>query len=385
MNAGPRYESISGPRSLARGAGVVLMSATLFPSSATAQSRFEFTPSLSLVQAYDDNLFARPSDKEEDFISRLSVRVGVGHRSHRLRLRARYALDAEAYRDHRELDTATAYQEGGLDLSWMPSRRTTAAATAAYAEAQTAGQLNTITGFEVGRLPARRLSSTASLSRRLGTLTTATVTHSFNQEQVVDGPVSETQAVTLWIKQRMGPVAQGRVTYSAQRFEFGPEATVSQVVTLGWSREITPFAHFELEAGPRFAGHTVAAEVSAGFNHRFRRGTAALALLRTLTTVVGQPGPVTAEGVTATFSRGLLRSFRVGCVPAIFRLRGVGSETTVRRLSVDVGWRMTRQLSLAASHLFTFQRGGLNFGQDPDAEMTHNTFSVSVVAGAGAN
>ena len=107
--------------------------------------------------------------------------------------------------------------------------------------------------------------------------------------------------------------------------------------------------------------------------------------MKTQTTVVGQPGPVATEGVTATLSRRLLRSIRVGCGPAIFRVRGGGLAATVRRINLDADWRLTRRLSLAASHLYTLQRGGLGLDQPPDAEMAHNTFVVSIIAGTRAN
>jgi hypothetical protein len=387
MTAVPLRDSISEhQRRLSRRAGLVLLLSTALPPlSVTAQSRFELKGSLALAEVYDDNLFSRPFGEQEDFISRLSGRLGVGRRSSHLTLLARYGLDAESFQRHPELNTATAHQEGAADLIWAPSKRWAVAAGASYAEAQSSAELNTVTGLEAGRIQGQRLSTSASLSRRMGSLTKVTVGHSFTHEEVEGGPVTDTQAATLGIKRRLGRSDEGSLRYGAQRFAFDGEVIVSHVVTLGWSREVTPFAHFELDAGPRLTGHTVGAEVAASLKHRFQRGEAALSYLRTQSTVIGQPGPVTAEGMTASFSRHLLRSLRVGGGPSVFRVRGTGTESTIHRMNLEVDWRLTRGLSLAASHAFSLQRGGLGVELDPGTQMTHNALLIRLLAGSPAN
>jgi len=373
------------PRRLARRAGLVFLTAALLPSSARAQSVFKLTGSLAANEVYDDNIFYLPTNAEKDFISRLSARLGAGYRSATLGVDAHGRLDAEAFRRHRELDTPAAYREAGVSLTWAPSSRVAAAAGASYAQAQASGQLNVITGLEAGRVPAQQLFTTASLSRRLGALTKATVEGNFTREQAGDGPFGDTQAASLMFDRRLGPGDQGRLRYAARRFVYGQQTTLSHAVTLGWSRNVTPAVRFDFEAGPRLTVRTVGAEVAAGFRHSSRRGEVALSYLRTETTVVGRSGPVTAEGVTATFSRQLLRSLRIAGGPAAFKVRGAGSQTSIQRMNLEVGWRMTRQLSLAASHAFTLQRGGLGLAPGLDRELAHNSFSLRVAAGSAGN
>jgi hypothetical protein len=83
--------------------------------------------------------------------------------------------------------------------------------------------------------------------------------------------------------------------------------------------------------------------------------------------------------VTATFRRQLLHSLRVGGGPAVFSIRGEGSEATVRRLSLDIAWRIARGLSLDASHQLSLQQGGLGL-LGPPREITHNTLLLRLVA-----
>ena len=100
-----------------------MVSAALLPLPVGAQSRVELKGSLGLVEAYDDNLFYRSSNRDEDFISRLSGSAGARYRSPTLHVLAQGALDAEAYRSHPELNTRAASQAWGLDLGWTASKR----------------------------------------------------------------------------------------------------------------------------------------------------------------------------------------------------------------------------------------------------------------------
>jgi len=362
-------------------AGLGLVALGLVTARASAQpSRFHLSRSLSLVQVYDDNLFSTPAARRADYIWRLSPRVGIGHASRRLTLAARYGLDAELFRRHPELNTAVAGQDAALELGWAPSRLLAASASASYAQAQAPGELNTVTGLQAGRVRARRLSAAGSLTWQLGVRTKATVEPRFIREEFAGGQGNDTQVATLAAERRLGPVDRGRVSYGARRFVFGQKQTESHVVTLGWSREITPLAHFELEAGPRLTGHTVGAEVAAALKHRFRSGDASLAYLHSQTTVLGEPGPVTAEGLSATFSRQLLGSVRIAGGPASFRVRGERSEATVHRLNLEVTWPVTRRLVVVASHQFSLQRGGLGLGGTPMPEIVHNALLVRLTA-----
>lgn len=371
-------------RPLAR-AGLALLVLGLVPNRAMAQHALHLDHSLALVQVHDDNLFSAPEAREPDDIWRLSPRLGVGHRSGRLMLQAHYELDAEVFKRHPELNTAAARQAATLELGWTASKLLAAGASASYEDVQAAGLLNTLTGLEVGRRPARRLASTESLSRRLGALTKATVEHHFMREEVVGGPGTDLQFVSVGLERRLGPADRGRLSYSARRFAFGQEVAVSHVLTLAWSREVTPLAHFDFEAGPRLSGHRVGAEVTAGLKHRFRRGEAGIVYVNTQTTVVGRSGPVTANGVTVTFSRQLFGSLQVGGGPAAFRVNEPGSEITVYRLGLNVVWRVTRRLSLTASHQFSLQDSGPARAGGTGTEIARNTLLIGVTAASAAH
>ena len=363
---------------------LALLIVILLSDPSMAQQRFEAGASVAAVEVYDDNLFFSPEAPERDNIWRLSPRLSLGMRSPRLTLRGRYGLDAESYRRHPALDTPLAGQDASLELTWAPSQRFVASTTASYAEAQAPGMLNLLSGLEVGRHRSRRLSARQLFTWQLGARTQAAIEESFTREAVEGFPRTDTGAVVVRLERRLGALDRGRLSYSARRFDFDGAAVVSHVVALGWTREITPLDHFEVEAGPRVSDHAVGTEVTASLRHRFARGEASLAYVHTQTTVLGGAGPVMTKAVTAAFSRQLLESLTLAAGPSFARVQGRGPEIEVYRLNLEVTWRLTRRLSLSASHQFNFQSGVPGLA-GPQAEIVHNAFVLRAVAAASGN
>lgn len=365
-------------------AGLALLIVVILAEPSMAQQRFEFGASLAAVEVYDDNLFSSPEAPEPDNIWRLSPRLSLGRRSPRLTLLGRYGLDAERFRRHPSLDTPLAGQDASFEMSWAPSKRLVASTTASYVETQAPGELSILTGLELGRVRARRLSAEQSFSWQMGARTKGVIEQTFMREEVAGFPRMDTQVASLRLERRFGALDVGHMGYSARRFDSDMDVILAQVVTLGWSREITPRAHFEIEAGPRLSEHAVGAEVTASLRHRFARGEASLSYVHTQTTVLGHAGPVMTKGVTAMFRQQLLPSLTLAGGPTVARVQGRGSEFEVFRLGVEVAWRLTRRLSLSASHQFNFQSGVPGLAR-PDAEIVHNLFMLRAVAASSRN
>ena len=349
-----------------------------------AQQHFALTGSVAAAEVYDDNLFFSPEAPERDDIWRFSPRLGFSRRWPAFTLRGAYGLDAESYRHHRSLDTPLAGQDASLDMSWTLSRRFVASTTASYAESQAPGMLNTLTGLEVGRHRGRRLFARQSFSLRVGAQTQVVLEPSLTSEVVEGFPSTDVQAVALRVERRLSGLDRGHVSYSARRFDFAGDAVFAHVLAVGWSHEITPLAHFEVEAGPRLTDRVVGAEVTASLRHRFTRGEAALSYMHTQTTVLGEAGPVMTKGVMATFAWQVLPSLTLASGPSFARVQGQGPEFEVYRLGVDVAWRLTRRLALSASHQFNFQSGVPGLTR-PDAQIVHNAFTVRATATSSRN
>jgi hypothetical protein len=357
----------------------------LLPGQAAAQRGFGLSGSVALGQSYDDNVFAVPEARRADLISRVSPRLGLAYQSRRLDLRAQFTRDVENYRRHAELSTLAARQEASVDLDLFPGAGFELAAGVSYAETNSPGEFNVIegvelVGLELRRSPASRLATTQSVSRRLGARTRAAVEHAYSLDDVEGGVATANRAVAARVERQVGPVDTLRLTYGLHSLAAADVRTTSHAAVLTWAREVTPRAHLELSAGPRWSGGTLAPELAATLRHRFRRGDASLAYVQTETTVIGQPVPVRAAGLSATFTRSLGRNLMLGGGPSRFTALGAGFEATVYGLGLELAWSLNRHLSLAGSHQLSLQHGTTD-GRDR-GEIVHNTFLLRLVAGS---
>ena len=362
----------------------------LQPGTVTAQHRLKTTGSMALTESYDDNVFGVPDHRRRDVVSRLGARLGAAYRSPRLAVRARCVREAEAFRHSPELNTSRARQEAGLDLQWSPGREFEAAGSASYAETHSPGEFAVVTGLdlrgmdvmslELRRALAHRFSTTGSLSRRLGARTRVVVTHGFTQDEIVGGLTSATQAATARLDRQVGPVDALSLTYGLRHFTAVGDRSTSHALTLTWARDVTSQVHLELKAGPRLSGQAIAPELGATLRRRFGNGEAALSYMQTEATVIGRPTPVTAEGLSAAFTRSFKRTLTVSAGPSVLQARGKGLEATVYGMSVDLTWRLSRHLSLTGSHVLNIQYGELD--GLPRGEIVHNTALLRLVAGS---
>jgi len=370
---------------------VTLLLVTLHPSDTAAQNGLHVSASVALSGTYDDNVFAVPERERPEVISRLTPRLGLAYRSRRFDVGARYARDAERFSRNRELSTLSARQDAVLDLRWSPARGFEMRGSATYAETHSPGEFSMVTGLdeisgmdliglELRRALARRVLTTGSISRRLGARTRAVVEHGFTRDEIVGSLTSATHAAGARIDRQVGPHDTVSLGYAGRLFTAAGERTTAHAVTLAWARAVTPRARLELKVGPRFSDGGVGPELSATLRHRFRQGEAALSYVQTETAVVGQPAPVTAQGVSAAFSQTLGRWLTVTAGPSLFQARGHTLEATVYGVGVDVNCRLARGLSLSASHQLSLQQGSV--GGVERGEIVHNVSLLRLVAGS---
>jgi hypothetical protein len=376
-------------RSPRHGAWLPLVSAAaalaLSSRAARAEHRADFGASLAVTASYDDNVFAVPDGRRRDVVSRLVPRVGAAFRSPRLALRARYARDVEDFRRHPELSTWSARQEGVLEADWSPGAGFALAGTASYAQTHTPGEFNVIeglelTGLELRRSLARRLSTTQSLSRRLGARTRLVAEHALTRDDLAGGPSSAARLAAVRFERQVGPVDAVVVSYGRRWFSAEGQGTTSDALAVAWARAVTPRVHLEMKAGPRLSGGRLAPELGAAVRGRFRRGDAALSYVQTEAAIIGQSSPARAEGLSLTVNHSWRRSLTATVRPSLFRARGDGLEATVYGMGVDLVWRRGRHLSLAASQRLSLQRGTV--GGRARGDIAHHTVLLTLTAGS---
>jgi hypothetical protein len=358
--------------------------AVLLPATVTGQPRFHIRGVLEVDERYDDNLFSSAHDRKGDLISRVSPRLAAGYHAGSFRVRARYARDVEKFHRHHELDSARAGQDASLDVIWPLGRALSAASSVSYADTKTAHDLNLITGLEIGRFPARRYAAAQSLALRMGAIRRLVADATFERQQSYNGSSMEVQGATLGYEQRLGPTATWGMGFSTKRFVGGGGDMSSHILSLAWSRDVTPLERFEIRAGPRLStGHRIGPELSVGFRHQSKRGDLTLAYVQTESAVVGLAGPITTDGITGRFSHDLSRSLRIRGGPSVRTSRQAGLEGMVYQWNVSMVWRVARHLVVTGSHMLTVQQGDL--GGNKDGDLFHNTFILRLSAPSADN
>src|SRR5947209_14372018 len=92
----------------------------LLPTAAPAQTGYFLTPSLSVAEVYDDNVFFTTSPRTHDFLTRISPDLKAGYQSVPLTVAGGYPSDSETYSRHSELTSVQIRQRGLLEVKVMP-------------------------------------------------------------------------------------------------------------------------------------------------------------------------------------------------------------------------------------------------------------------------
>jgi hypothetical protein len=374
------------------GLALALLGAVLAPGVARAQSGFYLTPSVSLAEVYDDNLFFTARNRQGDLITRLTPAIEGRYESTRFSLLASYTLDSEVYAEHSELTTALARQQAGIDLRYTAPPHLTLRLTGGYQTTETPAELNVATGLQVGRGHAERIQASPSAAYRWSPLTGATADYTFTRDTldasppgVPDDTTVDTHVASLGVEHRLTELDTGTLGYSFRRFDFSggqfgaPGATTAHVLAAGWTRDLTSRLRVALRAGPRVSEEEgLDVEASATIRYSLQRGEVSLAYDRTQATVIGQPGVVSTDTLSAGLTYDLWPSLRIRAAPSVSLSHGPASDARVYRLAVDLSYQLTRALTLTAGYELTLQQGTIGPPAPTDDDILHNVVLLRV-------
>ena len=119
---------------------MILASALLTAAHASAQSRVDVVPSVSVGSTYDDNLFAQVQGSGGQM---LQVRPGLEAtvESPRLNLGTLWTFDAQRS-NHADLNMLNARRHADLTFSYRSTSATTVGLTTRYDRTETPGEIN---------------------------------------------------------------------------------------------------------------------------------------------------------------------------------------------------------------------------------------------------
>jgi hypothetical protein len=357
--------SLKAPRARAAAGALGALAALggwALPDPAAARGEWFLGAGATAAGVEDSNLFAEPEAPRGDHITRLTPAAEAGYRSARLSLDARYDRDLERFADHPGLDSDRARQRAALALETRPGRALTLDLRGAYETTLTPADFNAITGLAAGRRPARRLAVGSTLSRRFGR-GRATFGATRTVDRLVGGLASATETLDLGLERRLSGRSAWSLDYQASRYRFATagaaERSTAQALTFGWSRAVGRRTDLSLKLGPRLTEGEVDPEAAFALAHRGRRGALELAYDRTLATVFGFAGAVTAERLSASIAWHPGRGVRIAVTPAAFRVRGAGgaADSRVRRVALEASAPLGRWFLLTGAWDVSRQEG----------------------------
>jgi hypothetical protein len=338
------------------------------------------SPLFSTSQMYDSNVFSASVAPQGDFITRISPGIEGTYHSPRFSLVGRYVLDLERFGTHPELTTADGRQQATIDLRTSPSRRLAFAVDAAFARTRTPGELSAGTGLTLARAPAEHLEVHPAIIRQVNPVTEATIDYTWTDERLVGGVATRTHRAGIGIDRHVSRRDVVEVNYGIRMFLFETDRRLtSNVVTIGWSRQITRQASVELRGGPVLADGTQAPEVLASMRYHPGAADLSISYARTQTTLVGFAGILDTQSVTASAGYMLRPRLQIRVVPSVFRTTNDARRADTGRLAFEAERPMTRLLSLRATFEATFQRGNLTAATIGDSISRH-LVQLSVVA-----
>jgi hypothetical protein len=348
----------------------------LAPASARSETRWGVAPSVIFSERHDDNLFSRAEAPERDWITGLEPGLLLSGRSQRWSLEARYRQMAERYADHPQLDTASARQEASLRWESRATRTLDTTLTASYLESTTASQLYQSSGLDFGRLPARRLQLIPALTQGLSATTTLLADLTATRDEIVGASTLDSAVAGIRLDHHVSPHTRLSVRGQARWYEPGEGAGfTSQLLALGYRREIGRSLELSLDAGPSLSRGNVGAEWLGSLHSRGRRGEWAIEWAQGEAPVIGAATQVVTRRLGASVS-GSARALRGRLALDLLRNRG-GVEAETVQASAEANLRLAEPLAVALGTAWSRQRGG-SFAANP-GDIRHLVTQLRVV------
>jgi len=348
----------------------------LVPASARSETIWGVAPSVILSERHDDNLFSRSEAPERDFITALQPGLLLSGSTARWSLEARYSQEAERYADHPQLDTPRARQEASLRWESAATRTLDATLTASYLQTTTATQLYQSSGLDFGRLPARRLQLTPALTQGLSGTTTLLADLTATRDEIIGAATLDSAVAGIRLDHRVSHHTRLSVRGQARWYEPSEGADfTSQLLALGYRREIGRSLELSLDAGPSVSRGNVAAEWLGSLHSRGRRGEWAIEWAQGETPVIGAVTQVVTRRLGASVS-GSARALRGRLALDLLRNRG-GVEAETVQASAEATLRLAERLAVALATAWSRQRGG-SFAANP-GDIRHLVTQLRVV------
>jgi hypothetical protein len=357
----------------------ILVTGLFAASSASAQARMTFVPSVSFGAVYDDNLFAHV-DGSAGQMFQVRPSFEGNYESPTLTLLGLYSFDMQRS-NFSSLNTLDARRHALGDIKLRTTPMTMLGLTGRYDRSETPGEIDIDTGILGARRQAERLQLTPSVMHRIAPRTVMTAGYDFTTETLVDDARGTMHTVRTGLSREWSTLTSLSGTYVARYFIDGLEDHSSHAMLLGWHRLLGPGTRFEVRGGPRLTSYGgIAPEVAAGFGRATPRIRVALDYWHGETIILGVRGPVAVDSGTARVTWPLMRTLEFGTHAGVSDIITLDQrEARVYRGTLVSSWTPHRSMfTVAASYGIDYQQGEIRRNFSAEENVLRHVIRVSV-------
>jgi hypothetical protein len=358
--------------------GALLGACTLVvPTLGAAQGRWTVTPSLTLSERYDDNLFGTAHDRHSDFISEITPGLALSYESEAFTLGASAAATGQIYADDSDLDNFGENRNATFSLGYRPTQQLTLKLVGNYAHT------NDPAAFVVGNsapVVAAAASGapfvpTVEISRREATLYSmlAGVGYRVDPRWLLEGSyafvfidekgATDSQSHTISLGTRYDATRTDQVFVDVKVGYFDADESDTSVALIpGWARQWTPTLRTSIAVGPRVTDSDWGAAVDASVAYAPARDwTAALAYSLGTGLALGEVTPQNVSALIGSLGYQATRDLRFAVGGSWTRTWDLGNDpgqgaSNTYGATASVSYQITDWLSATLAYQFSYER-----------------------------
>lgn len=330
------------------------------------------TPSVSVSETYDDNIFFNTNNEESDFITRVTPALNLSYLDERLTVTGQASFDAEYFVNNSSQTDIFSRQHAELDSRFRVTQRQTLSLGGSYTDTLQPGELNPLSGFDSGRANAERLTLSGSYGYVFSNRLSGNLGYIQSTDDVQLGTDTEFREAYTGLAYEVTPFDTPRLGVRARQFDFeGSPTRESLTPYLGWNHQFNRNFTLDLEGGPQMyedGEDQIYFAVRADYTDD--DNVLSLSVNRDESLIIGQPETVTNEAVQLSWTRRINDRLDISASPRLSRIEGMGLEADVTILSINSFYRLNERISLFAAfeHSDQFQKlpgiPGLDVGRN---------------------
>jgi len=356
----------------------ILASIALSAAHASAQTRVDVVPSVSVGTVYDDNIFAQTAGSGGQM---LQVRPGLEAtvESARLTLGTLWTFDAQRS-NHPDLNMLDARRHADLDLHYRSTSATTFGLATRYDRTDTPGEINLLTGTLGDRRQAYRWEVNPNFSHRFRPRTSITGGYDWTDESLVDNGTGRMHMVRSGLSHEYTTRTTFTGSFMGRHFVDEFDTNSSYALLAGWEHELAAGTRVSLQGGPRASSyHGIAPEIVAGFARATNRLAMGFDYWHGETIVLGIRGPVAVNSATAKVTWRLRRTIEVGSHSAVSDITTLDArQVTTYRETLLASWSPGGWYTIAGDYGIDYQQGDIRRNLFSNANVLRHVFRVSV-------